>query len=327
MSDVELFLSGKIFQVPGLVLRQTCRAFAMGPLPVQYTVTSRVSAEIFQTFVCALKGETIEITKANFSGLSALCDEFGLDLKSPSYRLAEIETVVEHLRTDIGRLFDEVNALRGVAAITERLSDEITQIRASLSILTRISPSPGCLDSEIIISDFPEIFAEFQGKRFKILWRGSRDGFKAQEFHRRCDGHKNTLTVILDTKGNIFGGFTPVEWESKGYFKSDDSLKSFLFTLKNPHNVMARKFALKAKEKHRAIYCDSKRGPCFCDIGVSDNCNTNFKSFTGINANTTSFTSRFGDTYINDTGMDRNTFFTGEEYFMVKEVEVFEVTE
>jgi hypothetical protein len=33
-------------------------------------------------------------------------------------------------------------------------------------------------------------------------------------FHSRCDGHANTLTVILHTKGNIFGGSTPVEWES-----------------------------------------------------------------------------------------------------------------
>jgi hypothetical protein len=71
-------------------------------------------------------------------------------------------------------------------------------------------PPPPKLDS-LIISDFPEIFAEFRGKHFGILWRGSRDGFAANQFHRRCDGHANALTVILDTKGNIFGGFTPVE--------------------------------------------------------------------------------------------------------------------
>jgi hypothetical protein len=47
----------------------------------------------------------------------------------------------------------------------------------------------------------------------------------------------NTLTLTLDTKGNVFGGFTPVEWESpkKGWFrnqapfsKSDPTLSSFL---------------------------------------------------------------------------------------------------
>jgi hypothetical protein len=77
--------------------------------------------------------------------------------------------------------------------------------------ITHSPPPP--FDSQII-SDIPEIFAEFRGKRFSLLWRGSRDRFKVSEFHRRCDGHANTLTVILDTKENIFGGFTPVKWES-----------------------------------------------------------------------------------------------------------------
>jgi hypothetical protein len=66
------------------------------------------------------------------------------------------------------------------------------------------------------------------------------------QFHGRCDGHANTLTVIVDTNGNIFGGFTPLTWESRrpnsatdwsNCAKADDSLKSFLFTLKNPHNA------------------------------------------------------------------------------------------
>jgi hypothetical protein len=53
-----------------------------------------------------------------------------------------------------------------------------------------------------------------------------------------------------DTEGNFFGGFTPVEWESRWYdkqssetlgrgnlWKADPSLQSFLFTLKNPRNL------------------------------------------------------------------------------------------
>jgi hypothetical protein len=55
-----------------------------------------------------------------------------------------------------------------------------------------------------IISDFPEIFAEFRGKRFEILWRGSRDGFAASEFHRRCDWHANTLVVIFKHEREYF---------------------------------------------------------------------------------------------------------------------------
>jgi hypothetical protein len=29
-------------------------------------------------------------------------------------------------------------------------------------------------------TDFPALFTEFSGKRFSLLWRGSRDGFTAR---------------------------------------------------------------------------------------------------------------------------------------------------
>jgi hypothetical protein len=147
------------------------------------------------------------------------------------------------------------------------------------------------------------------------LWRGSRDGFDAQEFHRRCDGHTRTLTVILDTEGNIFGGFTPVEWDSRSGYKADDSLTSFLFTLKNPHNIPARRFAL----ANYAVLCYSAYGPRFGypgDVYVSDDCNTNNDSFTSL-----------GRSYTNDTGLDDTIVFTGSRNFQVQEIEVFKITE
>jgi hypothetical protein len=45
---------------------------------------------------------------------------------------------------------------------------------------------------------FSLIFEDFKQPKFTLLWRGSRDGFKATQFHSRCDGHPNTLTVILN---------------------------------------------------------------------------------------------------------------------------------
>jgi hypothetical protein len=71
-----------------------------------------------------------------------------------------------------------------------------------------------------------------------------------------------------------------VKWESlTGSYdercKAGPSLKSFLFTLKNPHNFPARKFALKAEAKNFAIFRDFSRGPCFGGIWVSDHCNAN----------------------------------------------------
>jgi hypothetical protein len=172
----------------------------------------------------------------------------------------------------------------------------------------------------LIVPHFPDIFEEFRTKHFSRLWRGSRDGFSAGDFHVRCDGHANTLTVILDTDGNIFDGFTPVEWESLQklpFAKPDPSLTSFLFTLQNPHHFPARRFGLRVKQRLYAIGCDPLYGPDFCDINICQHCNQNPYSCTVA----------FGDVYTNDTGLNGETFFTGSSRFTVKEMEVIEITD
>jgi hypothetical protein len=111
-----------------------------------------------------------------------------------------------------------------------------------------------------------------------------------------------------------------VAWESRSttpFNKADPSLKSFLLTLNNPHDFPARKFALKAEKKGEVIYCDPSCALHFWDIAVSDNCNAK-----------TSYTSLFGSSYANDTGLSGTTFFTGSlANFTVKEIEVFEITD
>jgi hypothetical protein len=179
-------------------------------------------------------------------------------------------------------------------------------------------PAPAGFAS-LIVADFPALFAEFRETRFSLLWRGSRDGFGWRDFPGRCDGRAPTLTLIQDTAGNIFGGFTPVAWDSSDTWKADPSLKSFVFTLKNPRNLAARKFALKAEGKDWAIWCDSGCGPHFGhgEIVVgSGNCNANTYSGTSL-----------GYAYANDTALDGRTVFTGSFHFTVKEIEVFDIAD
>jgi hypothetical protein len=328
MVVVDLLLGAKVFQFPDLPIRQVCMKFQTNPLPPHYRVLSVVSSEVFEQFLSALNGKMIEVTKTNFKELSALCDEFGFELNSPSYRLAQVETTIEELKGDIERISSQLASLDGIPSVLTQLSGSMAKLEGDISVLKEWNSAP---DSHIfsdlhsqgtdsgIVSDFPHIFAEFRGKQVLLLWRGSRDGFKKEEFHRRCDGHANTLTVILDTNGNIFGGFTPVEWESGYQWKGDDSQKSFVFTLKNPHNIPARRFGLKAEMKNFAIRCFSERGPYFgsgADFAVLDDCNANTNSGT-----------YFGRSYTNDTGLEGKIVFTGSNHFQVKEIEVFEITD
>jgi hypothetical protein len=101
--------------------------------------------------------------------------------------------------------------------------------------------------------------------------------------------------------------------------KADDSLKSFIFTLKNPRNIPAKRFALMEENKDLALCCDFMGGPCFgggrsSDIYVSDNCHVTLKSYTSL-----------GRAYTNDTRLYRDIVFTGSRNFKVREIEVFEI--
>jgi hypothetical protein len=71
----------------------------------------------------------------------------------------------------------------------------------------------GCFESTISRT-IPPILKEFCASAWTLLYRGSRDGFAASNFHGKCDGHSNTISLIETTNGYIFGGFTPVAWES-----------------------------------------------------------------------------------------------------------------
>jgi hypothetical protein len=93
-------------------------------------------------------------------------------------------------------------------------------------------------------------------------------------------------------------------------------MKSFLFTIKNPHNLAARIF--EQKEAANAIFDGSSFGPTFgskntlCIHGQfesSDSCSSNLS----------------GKTYANNTGIAGNQVLTGGQYFVLKEVEVFQV--
>jgi hypothetical protein len=313
---------------PGV--RHLCRSGH--PLP--YAVGSSATPEVFESFVATLttQGQPLAVTHETLDALSGLCTEFRCPWLSA--QLSDFRNSAEHqifvLRARVEAI--EVLLSATVAALPKaevsplsRFVDEVEGLAASSEPgFARFSRAIFALKSWIlpdsaIVAEWPALFAEFRGKRFALLWRGSRDGFRASDFHGRCGGHANTLALIQDTEGNIFGGFTPVAWESslQWKFKADPSLKSFLVTLKNPHNIPARKFALKAEKKDEAICGDFLRGPHFWDVGVYDNCN----------ANTSSYAHHFGESYANDTGRDGKTFFTGSERFAVKEIEVFEVTD
>jgi hypothetical protein len=212
-----------MFRIPGLAIRQVCTKFPINPLSARYSVKSVVSTAIFELFLSALKGATIKVTKANIKELSALCGELGFELNSSSYRLSQVEVMMEELKIDIGRISSEIGTLREIPNIKTQLTSEIPTLREMSEITTQLSNEVTQLSADLsslrswtvsapvaaVIWDFLEGVS-----KFSLLWRGSRDGFGASQFHGRYDSHANSLTLIWDTNGNIFGGFPLLKRES-----------------------------------------------------------------------------------------------------------------
>jgi hypothetical protein len=177
-------------------------------------------------------------------------------------------------------------------------------------------PPPPVIDS-LILQKFPPHFQEFRFGKFTLLWRGSRDGFASGDYHKRCNGHANLLTVVRDENGNVFGGYSPIKSQTTQNCQwiPDMQSKSFIFTLVNPNGVPPRKFVL--RDRSCAVTFRSSRGPAFGrgDLFLGGNCSTN------IHKNTAAL----GNAYANDTGLDGRTLLTGTKAFRVKEVEVFEI--
>jgi hypothetical protein len=118
-------------------------------------------------------------------------------------KISLLDSKISLLDSKVTQLDDKTAS----AAAQERLAADVCDLRREVSGLRVWGPQ---FDSQII-SYLPELFEEFRLKRFVLLWRGSRDGLNSHAFHSRCDGHGNTVLLILDTNGNIFGGFTPVK--------------------------------------------------------------------------------------------------------------------
>jgi hypothetical protein len=119
--------------------------------------------------------------------------------------------------------------------------------------------------------------------KLTLLYRATRDGFGSDDFHSKCDGHSNTLTIIKAKQSKfIFGGFTAVSWNSSSKWKSDAN--AYIFSLTNKEN---RPLKMKIDPNYHkyAIYSHSLYGPRFGmgdDIFIANNANTTMDSCSDL---------------------------------------------
>jgi hypothetical protein len=135
------------------------------------------------------------------------------------------------------------------------------------------------LDSLIIENneEYEELsdLCRFGDQRWKLIYQASRDGFRAADFHEKCDGIHNTLTLVKTTDSCVFGGFTGAAWSSTDKFDQDQC--SFLFSFKNK---MKQPCLIQCNNHEKAIKNEKESGPCFGDgdLFISHASNLNKRS-------------------------------------------------
>ena len=110
----------------------------------------------------------------------------------------------------------------------------------------------------------------------QAIFQSSSNGDSAQTFHKFCDGEPNVIVVIETNKGNRFGGFTTIGFNSDNEVKKDYYAFLFSFDLMKIY---------KSKSGKKNIFCKENFGPCFGDkdnkdLMISDNFTSN-ESFVG----------------------------------------------
>ncbi|RIB18187.1 hypothetical protein C2G38_2142247 [Gigaspora rosea] len=159
---------------------------------------------------------------------------------------------------------------------------------------------------------------------FKLLLRGTRDGFTKDSFWNLCDKQTH-LVVVMKVKGTveILGGYNPVGWDKPSTKKSAFSKNcnnSFVFSLRNgtiQNSILSR------VKPERAIGCNSYCGPIFgsawsfFNVGVLA-MNDNFNQDNGYYCRNTH---EYEKPIRNEFTYNKN----GYSYFSVKEYEIFQI--
>ncbi|CAG8599413.1 7222_t:CDS:2, partial [Acaulospora colombiana] len=107
---------------------------------------------------------------------------------------------------------------------------------------------------------------EYKGY-FRLLYRASRDGFEADEFHKLCDD-KGATIFLAKCQGfdKIIGGYNPFSWKAYSlrtslYERSwEDTKESFLFTL---DGLSLDHVAYPDQDSKYAVSYSNNSGPCF----------------------------------------------------------------
>ena len=194
----------------------------------------------------------------------------------------------------------------------EKIIDEIIEKISSLFNINKYIFNSSIIKDDLkkqnILNNWLKDKLNINNIKYELIFKMSENGTKFDDFHKHCDNKGPTMTLI-ETKNNIFGGFTPLNWNQNSFQTNDKTKKTFLFSLDT-----MKKYDMFNRDC-TAIVCDKRYGPNFGKNDIYFNYNLLKGS---VNANDSS--NFFEKNHLELTQGKGDT-----ESFDTKEIEVFKV--
>ena len=163
-------------------------------------------------------------------------------------------------------------------------------------------------DEKKLISEFIDPYKKI---KFVLLYNNSIDSDSSSLFHYYCDGIFPTVTIILDTSGRRFGGYSTQSWSQStvgaNYSRAPGS---FIFNLSQK-----KKYVLQDQLNTSAVYRHNSYGPTFGgghDLNIANSCKSNSRSYCNKSSYITGNVNLLGS--------------NGQTNFQVSSYEVYHVT-
>ncbi|CAB4431882.1 unnamed protein product [Rhizophagus irregularis] len=130
----------------------------------------------------------------------------------------------------------------------------------SLNIVSLVSRWIDKIDTKSKFAYTRELYLPYE---FKLLLRGTRDGFTPKKFHELCDDIPHTVTFIkIKETGEIIGGYNPLIWKSHSSGQWGKTKDSFIYSFKSK-NEFKDPILSHVKVINHALYYHSGYGPTF----------------------------------------------------------------
>lgn len=157
------------------------------------------------------------------------------------------------------------------------LPDSVCRLIAHFGDFIVDSHILNCDEQGDLLTLLEEQFVNRANVELRVLYRGSRDGFRIQPFLNKAKDKENTLMLIHNDHHYKFGGYTQIPWSDDREYHSDET--AFLYQIRPQCTV----FPLLPEREHWAVMHDTSQStfPFFGNWGelvLYQDCNLNSNS-------------------------------------------------